>query len=534
MKKKKTGNLLMAWLVACLCLLCTACGGSGGSTAKQVAGDSYSSYNSTNDGAVYENSWEDNASDAAQDDANAEYDEEVYEDDASSGAPAEGKETVSEENDSASNRKLIKTVNMVVETLEFDKLISSIRSQTEALGGYIENSNVYGTDYYGEGSKSASFVVRIPEKNLSKFTNKINDVGNVTQNEEHVDDVTLNYVDVQSHIASLREEQKRLNELVAQADNLDDILRLESELTQIRYELENYESQKRVYDNQIDFSTVNLNIRQVKEMTEPEPEEEPGAFERMTEGFLNNLGRLAEELVDLSVYLISSLPYLVFYGLIIFVIVLIIKKIGKKKRIKREKSSRNPSGEEYFDVLRPDGTKTGRTKRRDKVHRDGDLHAGAHVWIIGEEHEDGSFDVLLQRRSQTKDAFPGCLDAACTGHVDAGEEFLGAAVREIKEELNLMVSPKDLMPLFQQKVGGEYIFHGKPFRNNEINQVYLLSKEVPLDTLKVQESEIEGMEWKNSKEVQKEIMEGNKEYCIGRFEIDHVIEAVEKQREKKM
>ena len=96
-------------------------------------------------------------------------------------------------------------------------------------------------------------------------------------------------------------------------------------------------------------------------------------------------------------------------------------------------------GKEFFDVLDENGNKTGKIKLRSEVHRDGDLHKSVHIWIINYNG-----DVLLQRRCPTKDSYPNMLDISCAGHLTAGDSSLDGAIRELKEELNLDINPKDL------------------------------------------------------------------------------------------
>ena len=67
---------------------------------------------------------------------------------------------------------------------------------------------------------------------------------------------------------------------------------------------------------------------------------------------------------------------------------------------------------EYFDVLDENGNKTGETKLRSEVHRDGDWHRTVHIWVFNRQGE-----VLLQRRCATKDSYPNMLDISCAGHL---------------------------------------------------------------------------------------------------------------------
>ncbi len=156
---------------------------------------------------------------------------------------------------------------------------------------------------------------------------------------------------------------------------------------------------------------------------------------------------------------------------------------------------------EYFELLNADGTGTGVFKERALVHRDGDLHGGSHIWVIRRAaHAPYGYPVLLQKRRDDKESFPGCLDVSCAGHVKAGESFLDAALRELSEELGLSCRAEDLYYLHDQRVDGDYVFLGQPFRNHEINKVYLLRPDFPLEGLRFQEEEIAALVWMDTEE----------------------------------
>ena len=137
---------------------------------------------------------------------------------------------------------------------------------------------------------------------------------------------------------------------------------------------------------------------------------------------------------------------------------------------------------EYFDLLDENGNKTGATKLRNEVHRDGDWHRTAHIWII-----DKNGNVLLQRRSATKDSKPNMLDISCAGHLIAGDNPLDGAIRELKEELNLDVAPNELHYIKTEKHSSRY---SNSFINNEFSDIYILITDKTLSDMKYQKDEI--------------------------------------------
>lgn len=99
---------------------------------------------------------------------------------------------------------------------------------------------------------------------------------------------------------------------------------------------------------------------------------------------------------------------------------------------------------ELFEIVRADGTPTGRTKPRAAVHRDGDWHRSLHVWVAGVGPE-GAF-LTFQRRGLGKDTWPGRLDATVGGHFGVGEG-VAEALREVEEELGVAPPAEALRPL---------------------------------------------------------------------------------------
>jgi len=137
---------------------------------------------------------------------------------------------------------------------------------------------------------------------------------------------------------------------------------------------------------------------------------------------------------------------------------------------------------EYLDVLDENGNKTGKVKLRYEIHRDGDFHKTVHIWVINKDNE-----VLLQRRCATKDSNPNMLDISCAGHISAGDNSLNAALRELKEELNLNVKPNELEFIKTLKRDAKY---SKSFINREFDDMYILKTNKTINDMSFQESEI--------------------------------------------
>lgn len=225
------------------------------------------------------------------------------------------------------NRKLIQTVRMTVETESLDPLLKQLDSQIAQLSGYVEYQNIYhGSAYSGTRSRTAELTIRIPADQLNTFTQQVSQHANVVTSSQSVNDVTLSYVSTESRMNALRTEETRLLELLAKAETMEDLLTIESRLTDVRWEIEQVTSTLRVYDNQVDYATIHLNITEVTEFTVVE--EPPVTLgDRIRSGFRDTLDDIGTGLEDFLVFVVVNIPYIAIFvivplaGLIIFLCV---------------------------------------------------------------------------------------------------------------------------------------------------------------------------------------------------------------------
>ena len=224
------------------------------------------------------------------------------------------------------NQKLIRKVWLDVETNDMEALLKTVEEKIVQLGGYVENRQIQNASISSAyRHRYGSLTVRIPAEKLDSFISDMDGVSNIVSNKETTEDVTLSYVENESRVKALETEQTRLLELLAKAETMDDILQIESRLTDIRGELEAVKGTLRVYDNLVNYSTVYLDIDEVVEYTEPEPETLVKSWKNMVRALGNFL-----------VFLVVALPYLLPFAVVIAVIVLLVKLSNKKKAKKKQ------------------------------------------------------------------------------------------------------------------------------------------------------------------------------------------------------
>ena len=234
--------------------------------------------------------------------------------------------------------KIIKIADATVKTLDFEAFIDELYAKITEFGGYTD-----GESFRGDApSRMATVTVRVPAAKLDDFKTALSGMGTMTYYSAEKLDVSLQYATLSAKIETLELECGVVEELfaVAKADgNLDRIYTLEQRLTSLKLELAEARAEIAVYDNSIAYSTVNLTVREYEEIIEEEEEEERGAFERIGANLVTNFKSIGTFFVELFVFLVSAIPYLLLFGgiaaLIVFIVIF----------AKRRKNGKNGGGE---------------------------------------------------------------------------------------------------------------------------------------------------------------------------------------------
>lgn len=231
------------------------------------------------------------------------------------------------------NEKLIQNIGLEIETKQYTTTVSEIEALVRSLNGYIQNSYIPRPKSDNEFSNlQASLTVMIPTVSIDDFIIKAGKTSNIVSERREVYNVTDSYRDTESRINTLKAKELRLLELIKQSGSLSDLLTIENELSNTRYEIERLESTILDYDKRIQYTQFNLTIREVYEYS---PSEQASLWERIVEGFTNNAQSFIRTLENGFVFIVTTLPFILIQIILwsspIVIVYFIYRKVSKKK-----------------------------------------------------------------------------------------------------------------------------------------------------------------------------------------------------------
>lgn len=220
--------------------------------------------------------------------------------------------------------KIVYTANLDLETTTFDQAVADIAAAVERLDGYFANSSQNGNN---SGYRYADYAVKVPKNQFQNFLNSIGQVCHVTYTSTSAEDITDSYYDVDSRLKTAQTKLERLQELLAKADNMADIITIESAISDAEWEIENLTGTLRTYDAQVDYATVYLSLREVYKLsgTDSAP---MTLGRRIGNSFVRGLKSVGNFFESLLVWLAYSWIWLAALAVVVIVVVRLAKKKG--------------------------------------------------------------------------------------------------------------------------------------------------------------------------------------------------------------
>ena len=311
-------RLLASFLMVMLLLSLTACGG--GSASNSAAEE-------TMDFATTES--------MVMDEAPMEmgYSEIAVEDTVGAGSAAGNMGAV------VMGQKLIRTAWLELESTEFDEAAQALKDLTEEYGGYFENSSVAN---HKNGSRWGDYTIRVPAERFEAFLNQAGTLCHLTWQEVTQDDVSEVYYDTEGRLKTQEIKLERLQALLAKAEVMEDIITLESAISETEWQIENLSGTLRHYDGMVNYATVHVNLSEVYKLSNVE--EVPDTFgQRMAAAFGDGWSSFLNGMENFAVALAYSWVWVIVLAAILMIVVRVVRKrkdrimnLYKKKDDKRD------------------------------------------------------------------------------------------------------------------------------------------------------------------------------------------------------
>ena len=323
MKKTRT-VAAAAILAAALCL--SGCGGSN---------------NMSSSGSYYEpamNSAAKEAGYAAAESAAGSYDYDAMEMEEAKESSEDASYTADSGTDSSALRaqdgqKIVYTASLSIQSLEYDQSAASIRRKIREAGGFSEAESEYDKDYnwyrYNASSsntRSLSITARIPSDKFEAFLNSLDGDGKIMSKSVNAQNISQVYANKETYKKALEKEQERLLAMMDKAETIEDMIAVESRLSEVESQLNSYKTDLSQMDKDVEFSTVYIDLQEVKRYTETV--EKTTFREKLGFAFEDAISSFRDFCEGVILFVVRNFPFLIIFAI---VVALIVRWLAKRR-----------------------------------------------------------------------------------------------------------------------------------------------------------------------------------------------------------
>ena len=231
--------------------------------------------------------------------------------------------------------KIIYSANATVETTDFEAGLAAVEALVERFDAWIESSSVNGSNFYDisrgyASTRSASYTLRVPSERFQELMGSLSEIGNVPFTHIYTENVSAQYYDTQARMEAYKAQEARLLEMMDRAESVEDLITIESRLSDLRYEIESLQTSLNHWDRRVAYSSVDLVLQEVREYTQDAPVQ-LGFGERLGRAFRGGVRGFVTFCQDALLWLVESLPALILIAVAGFVLLRVIKHRKKKK-----------------------------------------------------------------------------------------------------------------------------------------------------------------------------------------------------------
>ena len=247
------------------------------------------------------------------------------------------------------SEKLVYTASLTIQSLEFENAVTELKKLISSMNGIITYEETYDNNRYwyttqeSSGTRHMSMHVRVPSKSFDAFLNSLDGAGKVVSRSTNVVNISRRYNDVSVQIDALEIQQKRLLEMMEKAETIEEMILVESRLTEVQTQLNQMKTERSSMDTDVEYSTVTIQLDEVKMYNDSHP----NFLKQIGDSFKEGFQSFFYSTGDLVLWLIYRLPYLIIAAIAFFLLkkAKIFVKLPKIHFGRKKKDSQNKSEE---------------------------------------------------------------------------------------------------------------------------------------------------------------------------------------------
>ncbi len=273
--------------------------------------------------------------------------------------------------------KLVYRCSVDIETLDFDESYSALQELMSEYNCIVESenfgddsisyfyTNYYSSDKYVSG-KTDTIVIRVPSDNYKSFINDYGKLGNIVSKNQTVENITQKYYDTTSQVNGLKEQMRRLESMLEQATDIDDMIAINKEITDLQSQINSLTTQIITMDTDVAYSYITLTLKEVVEYTDIDSPVKTNTFiDRLKNQCIDTWEGFLQFLENLIFAIIGLIPAIVILG-VLYVII----RVTCKDKIKTWKEKRKQQKEMINNLLKYDSNKDEQVDTDVKVQDD--------------------------------------------------------------------------------------------------------------------------------------------------------------------
>lgn len=213
-----------------------------------------------------------------------------------------------------STRQLIRTGDAEIVVEAYDPAADEVRKIAHRHGGFVSDTAQRSDEVHNESWTRGEVTIRVPSDAFDDAFDEVTEIGEVTEASTGSEDVTDQLVDIEARLENLRAERDRLRELYEDANETEDVLAVQSELSSTQEEIERLEARQRSLSEQVAYATITVRITEEQPERVAPPGEAAWYDTGVIAAFVDSLGGVATALRALAVGAAYIAPYVLVFG----------------------------------------------------------------------------------------------------------------------------------------------------------------------------------------------------------------------------